>query len=440
MSICKDTPALQEVEWQDIRTEVKRVNKPFADIIDKLSLNKRYKLIKATYKFGDLIIKDGVTYLPGAMNSISSINDLKTDAKVKNKLLYSPIPLLLILKRSCEVFIDKGARVIPLNTFEPGSFLGLFEIMDYLYRKPNVPKWSVSSGARSIFMLPKINEAIGFKKLRIQYNLPSSTVIKDLSDHWHVFKLIASSPSFSQEWQTEILFFTEDWFKHFNDPAWFEFFQYLIGNSWQNAQFAISKIDLGLNWEYFSEAISSRNLKPSIYLADQLKHIIYIAAGMWPGFRPADDSLHIAPITGLQEAFTEFYSLKHYLPTMMYACMLRSDNKLPVYYSLHHSVLVEGSPKNRSSSTIIFDLRNIKLLLDTLKRAYKHDTKFSYDFINKANFDFFHVEPDKFQEIKSSQLIPETDSSFLLEQKTHKDRAFCSTSSFWRGCVKIMLT
>jgi len=149
----KDNPALQEMEWQDVRQEVKAVNSELAAIIDKLSPTKRYKLIKASYNFGDLILKDGIAHLPSTTGIPSSITDLNSDAKLKSNLSYSSIPLFLTLKNANEVFIDTGSRIVPLNIAYPGNMLGLFESMDFLFKQPTLPKWSVTAGSRCIFML-----------------------------------------------------------------------------------------------------------------------------------------------------------------------------------------------------------------------------------------------------------------------------------------------
>jgi len=112
---------------------------------------------------------------------------------------------------------------------------------------------------------------------------------------------------------------------------------------------------------------------------------------------------------------------------------------LPVYYSLFYPILLEGSPQSTRASTIMLNLRDTKLLLDLLKRSYNAKSKFNYDFIRRAQFEYFHVESDKYCEIKQSQLIPNSDPAFQ-QKDLFKDRTFCSTSSFWRGCIRISMS
>lgn len=432
----RDNSFLEELSWEQVQAEVRHVAPELASIIDKISPSAKYKLIRATYAYGDLIVNSGVLQLPDHQGKIYPITSLSDP--LAHKLTYSPIPLFLTLEKANEVFINASSRIIPLNLFNPGSMLGLFEAMDYYFERSSTPQWSVSAGARSIIMLPKITESSGLKRLRNEFKLPASTRLKYLSDHASLFHAITKHENFTQPWENKVLFFTEDWLTNRHDPAWCELYRYFFKNAWNQAQFAIKKMELSLTWESYVKAISSRNLKPNIYLADQLKHIISIATGMWPGFRSADDSQLVAPTRGIQQAFVNIYQLKDYLPTLMHAFyLLNSDIRLPVYYSLFFPAILEGAPHNESSSTIMFDLKNIKLLLDTaIERNQDNDSSFN-QVIKNTHFDYFHVEPDKMQEIQSSRLIPENDNLLLNDQKYFKNRIFCSTSPFWRGCIRI---
>jgi len=214
------------------------------------------------------------------------------------------------------------------------------------------------------------------------------------------------------------------------------FYDHLYGTAWKQAQFAISKINSNLNWEVCADMIATRRLKPPPYLSDQIKHLLTIASGKWPGFKPALDD-QTAPISTLQDAFIEAYQLKKYIPTLMHIHLPCQDEKIAVYYSLYYPTLLEGTPRKQIASTIMLDLRNIKLLLDTLKINHKTDNLSNTTIPYSTQFDFFHIEKDKYQDIKPSNLIAEEDPTFSQEQKKFPDRVFCNTSPFWRGCIKI---
>src|SRR5690349_11490610 len=132
--------------------------------------------------------------------------------KIRSDLSYSPIPLSLLLNKNSEVFLQEAERTIPLNIIKPGQLFGTFETLDFIFNKPSSALWNVSAGARSVFMLPKINESFSIKRLRNHYHLSLDTQLKYLTQHWQIFKEISHVPTFSSPWQSEVLFFTKPWF------------------------------------------------------------------------------------------------------------------------------------------------------------------------------------------------------------------------------------
>jgi len=430
----------KKIYWKDVRDEVRVINPKLAEIIDKISPDKNYPLIKASYRFGDLIVNNGTAFLPDKNGDLLSIKDPVITNVLKNQLSYSPIPLFLTLKNASEVFINSSFRAIPLNLFYPGSLLGLFESIDYLFDRSSSSNWCVSAGARNLFFLAKINEIGGFKRLKMEFEIDSTLQPRTLADHWRLFREIAQQDDFKQSWCNEVLFFTKPWFfNHRKDSSWFAFKEFLFKEAWHQAQFAISKVGLNLTWEYFSRAISARNLKPIPYLVDQVKHILLVGAGRWPGFRPSDTSDLIAPVDGLQNVFTDVYMLKKHLPTIMHTCSLERTFHVPSYYSLSYPTLLEGSPQSKSpASTIMIDLRDIKQIIDTLKPVFKDHEKIDGATYGNINFEYFHVEKDKYGEIKMSNDLALLDKNLIHDKHKYPDRDFCATSQFWRGCIKIV--
>ena len=96
----------------------------------------------------------------------------------------------------------------------------------------------------------------------------------------------------------------------------------------------------------------------------------------------------------------------------------------PVYYSLTFPTLTEGSPLKKGTSTVIADLRQLKLLIETVK-------------IPNANFEYFHTREDKYEKIMPSFEILESDPHFLQDETFAKNRTFCDCSAFFNGCIRI---
>jgi hypothetical protein len=275
-------------------------------------------------------------------------------------------------------------------------------------------------------MLPKISEAAGLKKLRSQFNLPYNMEVTALEEHWQIFAAIANSAQSDVSWSCEVLFFTHKWFIQKGNQVWHSFYEEIYKQAWTQAQFAMSKLVIDLNWQCFADAIATRRLKPPPYIVDQVKHLLAIAAGVYPAFRPAINE-DAAPIKCIQAAFVDIYNLRKYIPTIMHIVEINARSAVPVYYSLYNATLLAGTPKKKIFSTIMLDLRDIKLLLDTIKDTTK----------TQIDFEYFHVENDIYNEIQPSTMICDDDPNFLTGLNNFPDREFCSTSPFWRGCIRI---
>jgi len=318
----------KQVYWEEVREQIWAINQPFAQIIDSISPDKNYPLVKAWYRYGDIIVKNGITYLPDIGDlSLLPATDPIFKKHLRDHLNYSAIPLFLILNNTSEVYICSHQRTVPLNLFYPGSLLGLFECLDMWHARKSVAAWSAAAGAKTLFMLPKLNDQTKFKKLRMAYDISYQLQPRYLANHWQLFKAIAQHKNFSQPWRNEILFFTKNWLlKSKVDPGWAKFKDYLMMHAWNQAQFAISKIGLNHFWEYFLHAIVARNLKSTPYLIDQAKHILLIALGQRPGFKPAEQNNLVAPIDGLQQVIANIYDLKKHLPTLLHINSLEIDS------------------------------------------------------------------------------------------------------------------
>lgn len=431
---------LSILTWKDARADVLKTNKELAQLIDAINPNDDYKFIKVSYLYGDVFVKNGITQYP-CKNALIPLSDPSIDKTVQQELSYSPMPLFLMLEKDNELFFDTGKRIIPINLFQKGNLSGIYEAMDYMMGKKPEPIWSFCAGSRSIFMLPKITDKVGLKKLHMTYDIPTTIQIKKLSDHWDIFKHIAQNENSTQPWRSSVLFFGKKWLENkYNSQEWSNFKDYLLKIIWDQANYSIEKVKFNIYWESFAEIISARRLQAKPYLIDQVKHLLSIVAGNFPAFTVMDDSQESAPTKYLQKAFTEHYELKQYLPTLMHACMPNNSAVKPpyMYYSLSIPTVLEGSPLKKSTSTIINDLREIKLMIETLKTRSKTNHFFKTNrIIQNVKMDFFHYKNDAYNQIRASENIPTEDNSFLKDKDVFPSRIFCPTSPFFSGCIRI---
>ncbi len=81
----------------------------------------------------------------------------------------------------------------------------------------------------------------------------------------------------------------------------------------------------------------------------------------------------------------------------MHACLLEDNIIKPryVYYSLSLPTVSDGSPLKKSSDTIVSDMREIKLLIETLGSHLKNKTNVDVNnLVEHARIDYFHGEKD----------------------------------------------
>jgi hypothetical protein len=422
MEVLEHSPVTQ-VSWENIEPEIKRINPELNKLINALDPSKKLKLVKTTYPFGAWIVKNGQLQLPHIAHNLktNSLNSLGLD--------YSKIPLSLLLNKPSEIFITEKDRIIPLKVLHAGMFFGTFETVDYLFNKKSDPIWNVTAGGRSIFTLPKISENLGLKRLKSYYKLPSTTDVHSMLDHWELFRQISKSHHFDEPWQSHVLFFTKEWFSFKkNDSAWENFRHYLFKQAWLQSRQSLERDKFAPQWQNFIKAVTQRRMQPTPYLMDTLRHLMLISIDEAPAFQPANDSA-FAPVTGLQKAIIETYQLKKHFPTVMHIEMPNNRMNHPLYYSLSFPTLLEGSPDSKcNSSTIMFDLKNLKQLIETHDRGPHVEATLRQKILN-----YLHVEEDKSHEISSSRIIPNIDKRFDNSGKFE----FCSTSPFWRGCIML---
>ena len=439
--IQKDAINIQELTWEDVRASIKKLNKELFAVVEALSPSKKFSFIKARYPYGATIVNNGVLHLPLKSGKSIPIHCNTINSSIKNKLNYSPIPLTLLLNKSSEVFVKNYERIIPLKLIQPGKLFGLFEVVNILSHIKPEPIWWVTSGASSVFMLPKITDKLGYQRLKKELSIPLNAP-HFLSDHYEVFTQISNHPTYINEWYSDILFFCGEWFnKAIEDTKWIKFYNYLYKEANYQSYFARDEIAFNLTSQCLSVAIGSRNLRPRPYILDTVRHLIAIAIGSLPGFRPADNSQIALPSKLIQNAFVNFYGLKNYLPTIMQPYNLMLDKSLnPTYYSLAYPSLLEGTPPHKLHPDVIADLREVKLLIDTLYTAIeigKVVIPKAHSLLHRLQFEYFHSGKDMYNEVQSTKNMLTGDSALIADQETYPNLGFCFTAPFLSGCIKL---
>lgn len=423
---------IEEVCWDRVRERVLSINSSLAEAIDDISPGKEYTFFIAKYPYGSRIVDRGKFYLPLIDGNLVYVNDERVSKEVSKKIGHSPIPLCLVLSQTNETFVETSHRAVPLNFFVPGDLFGVFEIINLITQVFSEPMWSVTAGARTTFLLPRVNDTIGHNRMRKELNI-SVVPPKSLFEHFRVFTEIARATK--SDWRNEILIFTNKWFENGNQKS-AKLYKFLLTLCWKQLQLFRDTVESSLRWSSFAEEMGNRNIKPRLYLVDVVKYLISIAHGATLAFIPTTDCSAL-PVDLIQKVYTDIYGLKVYLPTTMQPSKFVRHGK-PVYFSLSFPTILESSPHVRNAPSIMEDTREIKRLIQILTEAIiKQDNVSRDDSISSTEYDFFHTEIDHLSEIKPSRMITTQDERFLAFADRFDKRIPCENSPFFRGCIRI---
>lgn len=428
--------------WKDVRKKVSAVKPELAKIIDGLSPTDDFPLIVASYPFGRKIVDKGTIQLPAGDGKVVPI-DAPTIAKdIKGLLKRRSVPVSLMLKNTSEVYYEMPGRIITLNLFQPGFIFGLWENLDPTLSHFVKRIWSVSSGARSLYLLPKITDIASHKELKKKYSIRSHPP-KNLLDHWQIFVEIANSQAFEHEWHSEVLFFSDKWIDTaLHDPAWKDFYNFMLQEGWNQSQYWRNKVTFDIVWELFTNGLIKQNMKPNPYFVSIIKHLVLVGTGVLPASTATDNSNTVAPIQGLQEVFINDYKLKDYIPTIMQPHTFSLDEDISVYYSLQLPALLETPIASRHLPSILSVMPEIIFLMDTfqtevLQGEIKADDTPIETFAQKVVCDYFHSEADGSTNVRPTKEMPLEDKRLLILPNKYNDRIFAEAGHFFRGCIRL---
>ncbi len=429
---------LTTVIWSKVRADVHKVNPGLAKEIDDIDPSEVYKLLKVCYPFGTDILKSGNLQIPNAAGELVSVHDVSIDNKIKSALTYAPtMPLGVVLNNTLEMYWEEENNIIVWKMMPPGRIFGLWGLM----QEPGTSAqsfrmWKISAGSKSLIVLPKISDALNYKRLKKEFGL-DAVMPNNLLDQRHLLREIIESSQFNSPWHAELLFFTAPWYKKVRDGSWEKLELYLLKSAWKHTAYLRDEEIFNF---VFSRALADKNLKPNPYLTDTVKHIYGIARGCVPGFTVATDDT-AAPIRRLEQIFAEVYQHK-FVPTFMHLGYFDPTNPLnPVYYSLEVPTLFDFSPKSRKAANKINDLREVKHIQTAIKKFIQENKESLentpvYDVATKVRYNYYHSENDIFHEVENTNNLIELDENMKRSMQTY-GKPICTSSPFLRGCVRI---
>lgn len=243
-------PEMHRFSWKEIKTEIAALNPQLFDIIEEINPSDDYRVYKISYPFGAKIVDKGKLCIPGADGTCYPLSECDRSEFIED-LNYAAIPLGLILSKSCEIFIESKQQIISLDLLGAKQLFGLFEVLAKQTSTDNKqPPWSITAGARSIFMLPKITDMNAHRRIIRTYKVQSQPP-QSLTDHWQIFTKIAQHTETTRPWRCEILFFSGTWLHTQKDsPLWAKFNNYLYSQAWIESAHLRNKTILNLLWRF----------------------------------------------------------------------------------------------------------------------------------------------------------------------------------------------
>jgi len=440
------TPYIQILTWKKVKDLVQKQEPELAEIIDKINPDDSFHIYKISYRYGDFVYQKGTFFIPNSQQKLVPLNDSSVPKEIQQALSYSPLPLgITINNRGVEIFNELDDRVFSMAYFNQGLNLGIWEMF-----APVIPL-TVTAGARSLQMLPRISEANSHKKLK-RFGIQSPPPKTPL-DQWAIFKEAAQHPEFSEPWQCDILFFSNKWAeeaKAANQPgsAWLLLQKFLLERAWRHTTYIRNKMHLEMLWETFSRFLNSKKIKPQPYLVETLKHLVFIALGVLPGFRPAVNN-EAAPIDGIIRMYIESYGLKYYAPSLMqpdYFSLSSQDENNYIYYSLQVPTYQESIPKTRTPVSARADLTELIHLINHFtvelreNKTIQYSAHHFYNLLIQIKFDYFHDDAEPHIGIRPSEEMGIEDPKLLYLPSNLSDnepRKFCDRGTFVRGCIRI---
>jgi hypothetical protein len=436
-----------KVYWKDIRKRVAKVEPEFAKIVDELDLDDSYPFYLVYFPYG-VVAGDPISqFIPNSFGGYERLSSPEISSDIIKHLGYGmhDSPMGMVLEKNFELYIDfpREKLTLPHVVYTPGSILSFSKNLTHQNFSEYTPNgiFSISSGARSALMMPNIGCFTNHFHLKRDLNVRSA-VPKQLYDHWAVFKEIANSKVIESIWRSCLVYFCEKFVHKLNtDDRWSKLNKYLYQLAWHSFTYERNHFHYDL---IFSVVQKRRNLKPSPYLMDTVKHLAATACGVVPGYAPAtnDDFL---PLEVIQKAYIESYGMKKYHPTIMQPAYFHFEkDKYPIYYSIQYPATSSFSPKARKINSRLYELRDLEhIITSCMKELSTEHPLYAGTALSKlaknAEFKYYHYEKDSHHVVKSSEEIPTFDKRIHQINSAYKVKTatFTSDSPFVRGCISI---
>lgn len=427
-------PNLTKLSWKEARHLVRAANLNLAKAIDELDPSDEYALYHVRYPYGELLSNQSNLTLPTSSGLYLPYYSPDHPKGIAEDLGYGPIvPVSLVLKNTIELYCELDDRVKTLLLARTGDLVGVFQAMRLGTALDKNNTVSVAAGVRSLFMLPPIGDNIAHNRLMRLFDIHANAP-KKLLDQWGVFRDIVRSREKELSWDVEVIFFSKKWFEETQDKSWRLFRQFLFEEVWR----LVLRYSYVEFYELFLSQIQMQcNLRADPHLINTVHHLIYLAAGMSPGYSVVM-SEEKAPVEFIQRVYVEDYRLA-YAPILLGPEYFKET--VPVYYSLEIPTNIHSTIRSRKRITRIEELREIRRTMMAMQKEIMRnhfdleDIPQSIFHAAKAtDFNYFHSEALQGDTIHMAAGVANWDLNMKAVCDQHQ-LPLCDTARFFWGCV-----
>jgi hypothetical protein len=148
---------IEELSWENVRSDILKINPEFVDAVDKVGPDKKHTVFKIRYYYGDEILKRAVFHVPNEQGRLVPITDSSILPHIRESLGYNlgSNPVMMLLNNALEIFLPLEDRTISMNSLvAPGRIVGTYRLLtDTPISHHPAFVWDMTAGARSIFLL-----------------------------------------------------------------------------------------------------------------------------------------------------------------------------------------------------------------------------------------------------------------------------------------------
>lgn len=401
----------REVQWDDVRLQIKALQPDLFTIIEAMSPDKSYKLYEGDYPYGAGIVnEDGMFCLPvnGELKPIGS-SDIPAELNEQLDYQFPAIPLGLVLNGEMQLSLQQRQNSsIFWSLFEKGSMFPINAILDRPHKYQAFSFLRMTAGPSSVYMLPSICNKANFSHVQKHYGLdlePPETQ----KDHWKFFRDIANSPNFKTVWNCKILFFGKKWIDTLQQNIALRLF--LLDYGWRASALPRNNYVLEEIWNEFFDTI--RNKKVDRYVLAMARYIFETSIGKHLSYQIADTSDSAGPFNEIARIITEVYGLKKYAPIIMVPRRFNPDVHNSAYLSIQLPTINITREYLSKNNFLMADFREIYYVVTKFATNIRTDVLNVlplYD-VRRFNYEFYSADKDRTGKFLSSEYLFSNDDN-----------------------------